>query len=158
MSIRPGDGTAHLEILARDRASNLWVPRFSPDQQWITFLAVDAVDAPTSTAYVMPATGGEWTAVTDGGSFDDKPRWSPDGDSILFVSSRDGFLNLWGRRFDRARGLPIGDSFRVTAFEGQERILPTDISQLEFGVTRDHLFLPLSDTVGNLWVLEPADR
>ena len=38
----------------------------------------------------------------------DKPRWSPDGRTIYFVSRRvTGFLNVWGIRFDQTKGEPV---------------------------------------------------
>jgi hypothetical protein len=53
---------------------------------------------------------------------------------------------------------PIGDTFRVTSFSSRERILPSAISRIEFGVTGDKLFLPLAEQSGNLWMLGGADR
>jgi Tol biopolymer transport system component/DNA-binding winged helix-turn-helix (wHTH) protein len=150
--------SAALRVIARDPSHNLWVPRFSPDQRWIAFVSVSVTDAPTSQVFVSPAGGGQWVPMTDGASFDDKPRWSPDGRTIYFISSREGALNVWGRRFDPVAGQPVGDTFRVTSFSGRDRILPSAISQIDFGITADKLFLPLAEQVGNLWLLEGADR
>jgi hypothetical protein len=147
-----------VQRLAHDPRKNLWVPRFSPDRLWVTFVAVDVEGGPTSRVYVAPATGGDWTPVTEGHSFDDKPRWSPDGRTIYFVSSRDGWLNVWGRRFDPAAGRPEGEGFQVTSFAGQERSLSSQMPRLEFGVTDDRLFLPLTDMQANLWILDQVDR
>ena len=147
-----------MRILARDATKNLWVPRFSPDRRWVAFAAVDVEGGATSRIYVAPANGGSWTPVTDGLSFDDKPRWSPDGRTIYFISSRDGWLNVWGRRFDRTAGRPETESFQVTSFAGQERVLASQLNRLEFGVTDDRLFLPLTDTLSNIWILDPIDR
>jgi Tol biopolymer transport system component len=121
-------------------------------------VAVDIEGGPTSRVYVAPSTGGEWTPVTDGRAFDDKPRWSSDGRTIYFISSRGGSLNVWGRRFDPATGRPDGESFQVTSFAGQDRVLSSQMSRLEFGVADDRLFLPLTDAQANLWVLGQVDR
>jgi Tol biopolymer transport system component len=137
---------------------NLWVPRLSPNQQWIAFLAADVVEAPTSRVFVTAVAGGPWIPITDGQSFDDKPRWSPDGRTIYFISSRGGALNVWGRRFDPGSGKPEGEVFRVTSFSGSGRVLPSQIARIEFGVTGDRLFLPITERDGNLWILENADR
>jgi hypothetical protein len=147
-----------LRTIASDPGKNLWVPRLSPDQRWIAFLAADVLDAPTSQVYVTGANGGSWIPITDGQSFEDKPRWSPDGRTIYFISSRGGVLNVWGRRFDPKAGKPIGEIFSVTSFSGRDRILPSQISRIEFGVTTDRLFLPISERASNLWILEHADR
>ena len=48
--------------------------------------------------YLLPASGGAPKQLTDGAFVDESPRFSPDGKSIAFVSSRGGILettNLW---------------------------------------------------------------
>lgn len=153
-----GTPSATLRTIAAHPRLNLWVPRLSPNQRWVAFLAADVVDAPTSQVFVTGANGGAWIPITDGASFDDKPRWAPDGRTVYFISSREGLLNVWGRRFDPEAGHPLGAPFRVTDFSGPERILPSQISRLEFAVTRDRLILPISEPASNLWVLDHVDR
>ena len=85
-----------------------------------------------STLYVMPAAGGPWTRITDGKHWDDKPRWSPDGKTIYFVSGRSGFFNVWGIRFDSTKGKPVGEAFRVTAFENPGLMIPDDSPRRAF--------------------------
>ena len=45
--------------------------------------------------YTLPIEGGTATRITAGLAFDSQPRFSPDGESIAFVSDRDGSENLW---------------------------------------------------------------
>ena len=45
--------------------------------------------------YVVDATGGRAQAVTSGMSFDSQPAFSPDGQTIAFLSDRSGAENLW---------------------------------------------------------------
>src|ERR1043166_3203070 len=45
--------------------------------------------------YTLPIAGGKATPFTRGMAFDGQPRFSPDGRKIVFVSDRDGGLNLW---------------------------------------------------------------
>ena len=98
--------------------------RYSPDENWICFYRHQNDDAGDGAIFVVPATGGEWVRITEGGDFNDKPRWSPDGRTIYFISNRTGFFNVWGRRFDPASGQPIGEVFRVTNFESPGRMIP----------------------------------
>jgi Tol biopolymer transport system component/imidazolonepropionase-like amidohydrolase len=60
----------------------------SPDGQTIVFDLMGDI-------YTIPAAGGKATAVTTGLSFDTHPRYSPDGEKILFTSDRSGSENLW---------------------------------------------------------------
>ncbi len=60
----------------------------SPDGKTIVFDLLGDI-------YTMPATGGKATALTRGIAFDVKPRFSPDGKKILFISDRSGADNVW---------------------------------------------------------------
>ena len=60
----------------------------SPDGQTIVFDLVGDL-------YSMPVTGGEATRLTSGMGYDMQPRFSPDGEQIVFVSDRSGDNNVW---------------------------------------------------------------
>ncbi len=50
--------------------------------------------------YVMAATGGDAMRLTDGAAYDFQPRFSPNGEQILFTSDRDGIGKVWLADFD----------------------------------------------------------
>ena len=50
--------------------------------------------------YTVPIAGGKATRITDGMAFDAQPRFSPDGQSVVFVSDRSGGDNVWTMRLD----------------------------------------------------------
>ena len=45
--------------------------------------------------YELPISGGDATRITGGLAFDSHPKYSPDGNSILFISDRSGGNNAW---------------------------------------------------------------
>ena len=45
--------------------------------------------------YSVPFEGGEATQITEGLQFDAMPRYSPEGDKIIFMSDRSGGENIW---------------------------------------------------------------
>ena len=45
--------------------------------------------------YVMPISGGTPTRIAEGLSYEQQPRWSPDGSRLAFVSDRGGGDNIW---------------------------------------------------------------
>ena len=50
--------------------------------------------------YTLPIAGGKATRITEGLAYDAAPRFSPDGQSIVFVSDRSGGDNVWIMRLD----------------------------------------------------------
>ena len=60
----------------------------SPDGQTIVFDLLGDL-------YAMPASGGRAARLTDGMPHDMQPRFSPDGERIVFVSDRSGDNNVW---------------------------------------------------------------
>ena len=134
---------------------HLFQCHFSPDGRWIIFQAVrNQSSAQEITLYVMAATGGPWIRITDGKHWDDKPRWSPDGKTIYFVSGRDGFFNVWGIRFDAVKGKPVGDPFQVTSFESPSLMIPTNIPPVELSLTQEKLVLTIAEVSGSIWILD----
>jgi len=45
--------------------------------------------------YLLPIEGGDAERLTSGMAFDSQPRFSPDGERLVFVSDRDGRENVW---------------------------------------------------------------
>jgi Tol biopolymer transport system component len=147
-----------VRVIASDPKRNLFNQRFSPDQRWIAFLAHDLMYNATSTVYVIPAAGGAWRAMTDGAVFDDKPRWGPDGRVLYYVSDRDGVKNVWGRRFDNTKGIPVGEPFPVTSFRSPQFLISPQAVQMDIAITATHLMIPMSESRGDIWMVDQVDR
>jgi Tol biopolymer transport system component/DNA-binding winged helix-turn-helix (wHTH) protein len=136
--------------------------RLSPNGRWIVFEAVKGGEAPggatNATLCVVRVSGGPWTRVTDGQFWDDKPRWSPDGKTIFFVSSRTGFLNVWGIRFDPEQGRPQGQPFQVTSFGNPKLMVADDMSWQSMSLSQGRLVLSMSEASGSVWALHDVDK
>jgi Tol biopolymer transport system component/DNA-binding winged helix-turn-helix (wHTH) protein len=155
----PHAETAAQKITSSDPAYVLYQPHFSPNGRWIVFEAVArSPDPPESTLYVVPASGGPWTRITDSKHWNDKPRWSPDGRTIYFVSRRGGFFNLWGIHFDLATGKTVGQPFQVSKFESPRLMIPRWIPPVGLSLTQDKLVLTMAEESGSIWVLDNVDR
>ena len=142
-----------MRVIASDPDRNLYQATFSPDQKWIVFIATQMRDG-HSTIYVVGANGGPWTPISEGVYWDDKPRWSPDGKTIYFISNRSAFLNVWGRRFDPVAGKPSGEPFRVTSFEDLRKRVSSPLAAMELVIAPDRMILPIVEASGAVWVLE----
>jgi Tol biopolymer transport system component len=128
-------------------------PQFCPGDRWISFACVHQPDrtrvmvAPFRGAATIPES--EWIAVTDGSGFDSRPRWSPNGNLLYFISDRDGFRCIWAQRLD-VNKRPAGPAFAVRHFHDLRRLL-SDIPELGLSVARDKLVFNMIEQTGNLW-------
>jgi Tol biopolymer transport system component len=145
-------------VIAEDPAYDFFQPQLSPDERWICFIKWRVSQSGVSVLHAMSVEGGEMTPLTDGKYQGDKPRWSPDGKTVYFLSPHGGFFNVWGVHFDPAHGKPLGEPFRVTDFENPSRMAAPATQLSEISVTRDSLALPMTELSGNIWVLENVDR
>ena len=73
-------------------------PQISPDGKWILYV-VTAPDLKKndrdSDIYRVPFEGGEPVRMTTSPKADSSPRWSPDGQTIAFLSARDGTMQIY---------------------------------------------------------------
>ena len=143
---------------ALQRSPNgLWQAQFSPDDRWISVLETLHAEGRTK-LWVAPFRDGsvpnadEWVAVTRGEDWDDKPRWSPDGNLMYFTSLRDGFLCLWAQRLRPDTKEPMGQAFLVKHFHSARMsMMNTGNIRLETSVARDEIFINLGELSGNIW-------
>ena len=164
----PVPAAPHAETQLREIASdpeyNLYPHGFSPDDRWIAFNAIRLAKSNSrfqgnlSTLYIVPTSGGEWIRLTEGQYWDDKPRWSPDGRKIYFISDRTGFFNVWGIRFDPVISKPVGSPFQVTTFDGPSKMILPFPGPMALMLTPDRLVLQIMEVSGSIWALEDMDR
>jgi Tol biopolymer transport system component/DNA-binding winged helix-turn-helix (wHTH) protein len=144
--------------LISDPDHELYQPHISPDGKWIVFEAFKNDPPVESSIYVTSSAGGPVKRISEGDYWDDKPRWSPDGKTIYYVSGREGVFNVWGVHFDAVNGRAAGAPFRVTSFDRPGLAVGDNISAVEFSLVRDKFVLTMEDRDGSIWVLDNVDR
>lgn len=75
---------------------------WSPDSRWIALEIIDRKHDPYSDVAIINVETGEMTNLTNSGYFDEAPRWTHDGNAIIFASERYGMRNhaSWGSEMD----------------------------------------------------------
>jgi Tol biopolymer transport system component len=149
-----------MQVLVKDPEADLWAPRVSPDGRWVCYLRQTVVEGTTSSViHVARVSGGETAAVTSDNFWADKPRWSPDGKTIYFVSNQNSyFLNVWGIKFDPASGRAVGEPFRVSDIGSPSMLISSRLSFMEMALSETRLALPITEVSGNIWIMENLER
>jgi serine/threonine protein kinase/Tol biopolymer transport system component len=155
----PVPAVPHADATARkiisDPLYDVYNSLISPGGRWIVFNAIrSSPRAVECKLFVIPGTGGPWIPITEGKYWDDLPRWSPDGKMIYFISGRGGFFNVWGIHFDPAKGKPVGEPFRVTAFESPSLMVPQPSQGAGLSLSQNKFVLTMQDLSGSIWVLD----
>ena len=131
--------------------------QLSPDDRWVGFAVQTSHEstrlmvAPFRGATPVPET--EWVALTDEIGFSVRPRWSPDGNILYFVSNRDAFNCIWGVRLDPSTKRPAGLPFALRHFHNHRLTLMTPPT-LGFGVARDKMVFNMQERSGNIWTFQ----
>ena len=149
------------EVLVHPK-TKLWQGEFSPDDLWVAFMAAEES---TGRIYVVPADKlrsspppETWIAVTGGETWDDKPRWSPDGNLLYFTSERDGFRCLWAQRLDARTKRPSGAPIAVQHFHSSRlSLMNVEYSALEISIARQRALFNAGEVTGNIWAAEILD-
>jgi hypothetical protein len=93
--------------------------------------------------------------VSVGKQWDDKPRWSPDGKSLYFLSEKLGYFNAFRTEFDPTSGKSVGEPVQVTHFNDPSLTIGTTMPKVGFSVTRgrliDHYVATLRQYLGPGW-------
>jgi Tol biopolymer transport system component len=146
--------------LIQDPDHDVFEPHFSPDGRWVTFTVAANNE---SRVFVAPLRWtaipkSEWQAITTDTSWNDKPRFSMDGRSVLFTSNRDGFRCIWAQRL--APDLhPAGDPLPVFHSHGTQLSIGNGpLSDQGMSVGKGWLVFDQTELKGNIWVLEPGPR
>ena len=149
-------------ILLEQAGINLWQGRFSPNGRWVAFVAQRRGAIEGLRLMVAPAAGApvaEWTHLASDHKSVDKPRWSPDGRMLYFLSQQNAsFLNLWGVRFDPERGRSVGVPFRVTHFDSPGQIIAPNLGDTEIGISAVRALFTMATVSGNVWMLDNVDK
>lgn len=122
--------------LAFDATEGSWMSLdISPDGETLVFDLLGDL-------YTLPVSGGTATRLTSGMAVDVQPRFSPDGQHLVFVSDRSGREQVWTLE------VATGDTTQVTRGRGADVLSP------EWSPDGEYLVVPKSGrNVSGLWLI-----
>ena len=155
--IGPMMATRPERVILESSGVNFWQARYSPDNRWVSFVAQRMRNHGTVEIGIVAAGSNRattWTRILDDHVWPDKPRWSPDGRTLYFLSrGADGYLNVWGVPIDPARGAQAGTPVQITHFSSPDWHIDRDIDAAEIGLASGRLVLPMQRVKGSIWLL-----
>jgi WD40 repeat protein len=131
---------------------------FSWDDRWVAFKKMRNPEFDRPRIMLAPVRDGvagreaEWIAITDGEHFDDKPQFSPDGKTVYFTSTRDGYLCIWAQKLDPERKRPVGEPFPFEHFHNSAQRGPGDRWETDLSVAKDKVLINLPQVRHDIWM------
>jgi Tol biopolymer transport system component/DNA-binding winged helix-turn-helix (wHTH) protein len=142
--------------------AGIFQAKFSPNRRWISMVVARNTDLSPVEVAIMPSepVSQELSVrVAPDHQWPDKPRWSPDGRILYFLSRHPGsYFNLWGVRIDPERGEPVGEPFAVTNFDSPAMAISPDVVMMELSISARHAVFPMTSVTGSIWMLDNVDR
>jgi dipeptidyl aminopeptidase/acylaminoacyl peptidase len=143
-------------------SSGLWHAFFSWDDRWVVFKK--QLSYTTAQIMIAPVRRGvagkesEWIPITDGRYSDDKPQFSPDGNTVYFTSTRDGYLCIWAQKLEPRTKRPVG---APVAYEHFHNSMGRDAANFGHGqadsdltVARDKILINLPQVRTDIWLVQ----
>jgi len=128
----PLPGFSVQDLVRMDRLSD---PQPSPEGATIAFVRrhtdIEA-DKGRTDIWVIDSTGGNLRQLTKDEASDSSPRWTADGGSLYFLSSRSGSSQVWrvgadGENLNQITDLPLDISGFVLSPDGTNLVLAMDV-------------------------------
>ncbi len=98
--IAPGSAAEKKPLTFEDfiRIKRVADPQVSPDGSQVAYVVTEMDperNSSNSDIWVIPFKGGDARRLTTSAKSDSRPRWSPDGKTLAFISSRSGTPQIW---------------------------------------------------------------
>ena len=140
---------------------SLYAASFSPNDRWVVFTA--NLSANESRVYVIErgeqaVPESRWIQISDSDTISTFGKWSPNGETVYFISDRDGFRCIWSRQLDAASMKPVGDHQDVYHSHGARFSLQNvSFAGLGLALGDGKLIFSMRETTGNIWLAETQD-
>ncbi|MCC6368910.1 MAG: PD40 domain-containing protein [Bryobacterales bacterium] len=139
---------------------HLLYARYSPDNRWVSFTVRTEPDrariaiAPLDGSKPVPESAWIEISETTPGDWAD---WSPDGKTLYFSSTRDGYSCLWGQRIDVSSHRLLNEPFAALHLHGRVFYQPGSMWG-GWSVGGGRIAMLLVEDTGNIWMMSRHPR
>jgi Tol biopolymer transport system component/predicted Ser/Thr protein kinase len=99
-----------------------------------------------------PISPEEWVEIAGRDVWVGAPRWSPDGNTLYYLSDRDDFICLWAQSLDPDTREPVGDPFSIAhAHTSSMSMMPMSRSMWNLEVGRGRLVFNAVEMTGDVY-------
>src|ERR1700744_2242598 len=134
------------------------------DDRWVVFKTSSSLTSRVWPLWIAPVRNrvagdrSEWISITDGQYADDKPQFSPDGNTVYFTSMRDGYRCIWAQRLDprtkHPAGPPVAYAHFHTATERMSGVWSSVDGDAALTVGRNRMMINLPERQGRIWLTD----
>jgi Tol biopolymer transport system component len=145
----PADGGGPVEFVSSK--TDLYQSHPSPDGHWLLIMGPGSANV-TPIADGKPPIPDHWKPVVRGNS--NLQRWSPDGNTVYFISHRDRYRCIWAQRLNPATKDPVGEPFAIYHDHGARLSMQAlvDTGAVGLDVARDKIVFTQVERTGNIWL------
>lgn len=150
---RTSDETA--ELIAEPDTS-YFQGQFSPDGRWVAWQSLPFGIEAAPFRGLQGVADSERFRLSPEGWPADKPRWSPNGNVMYFVSRQDGYDCIYAQPLDPDSKQPRGEIVEIYhSHESSISIRNVTPGRSEISVARDKIVFGMEERTGNIWVIDP---
>lgn len=148
--------TGTLNTVLQNHDFSLSDASWSPENEYLVFTAYRSGESKQIFAVQFPKTlgkaTGKWIPISEPSVWSDRPKWSPNGKAVFYLSTRDGFSCVWGQHFDPRTGKTLGSPFAVMHYHNL-RLSPARIAPqwFDLSVAGDSIYLNVGEETASLW-------
>lgn len=149
--------TGALTTVLEKKDYSLGEATWSPENQYLLFTASRNGTAKQVFAVRFPGIArmpvGDWIPITSGTEFSGRPRWSGDGRTIFYLSTRDGFSCVWGQHFDPQSGRTTSPPFAIMHYHNP-RFSPHVVVERAFNLSAANgsIYLNVGEINTSVWI------
>ena len=156
-------GSGAKRDLIGDPALSLHGAKYSPDGRWAAVHYAPGGAAPPGIFLAAlrdgkAAPSNEWIRIMGRRGTHTRPWWSPDGNTLYFLSNAGADMEIWRQKLKPGAKTPDGEPAVVFQADRETGNRLLNLPAFGPGEARDFLIFPISRSTANIWIADIPER